>query len=71
DVGAAGVVGLRGGRRGPLAGGVARLGAYAGLGEASGANNRATPPTAGSWPAVLEGFESAYERARDQRRSTT
>ncbi|MEU6725671.1 glycosyltransferase family 4 protein [Nonomuraea wenchangensis] len=71
DFVADGVEGLLGRSLGDLAWAVARLCADAGLREAIAAHNRATPPTAGSWPAVLAGFESAYERARDQRRSTT
>ncbi|TMR94841.1 glycosyltransferase family 4 protein [Nonomuraea basaltis] len=63
-----GTEGLLGRTLGDLARAVARLCADAGLRESIAAYNRATPPAAGSWPTVLEGFERAYERAR--RRTT-
>ncbi|MEU6711569.1 glycosyltransferase family 4 protein [Nonomuraea sp. NPDC046802] len=59
--------GLLGATLGDLARAVARLCADAGLREAIAEHNRATPPAAGSWETVLEGFERAYEQARASR----
>ncbi|WP_312888268.1 glycosyltransferase family 4 protein [Nonomuraea rhodomycinica] len=58
-----GTEGLLGRDLGELAAAVARLSADAELRARITAHNRATPPAAGSWPAVLEGFERAYEQA--------
>lgn len=46
-----------------LAEAVARLCADAALRDRITAHNRVTPPAAGSWPAVLEGFDRAYAEA--------
>ncbi|MGI5287646.1 glycosyltransferase [Nonomuraea polychroma] len=59
-----GVEGLLGRTLGDLARAVARLCVDAGLRASIAAHNRATPPAAGSWPTVLEGFDRAYEQAR-------
>lgn len=58
-----GTEGLLGRTLGDLARAVARLCSDAGLREAIMAYNRATPPVAGSWSGVLEGFDRAYEQA--------
>ncbi|NUW36526.1 glycosyltransferase family 4 protein [Nonomuraea sp. SMC257] len=60
-----GTEGLLGRDLGELAAAVARLSADAGLRARITAHNRATPPAAGTWPAVLEGFEQAYAQAAD------
>ncbi|MEV4162723.1 glycosyltransferase family 4 protein [Nonomuraea dietziae] len=44
---------------------VVRLATDASLRGAVTAHNRATPPAAGSWPLVLEGFDRCYAEARD------
>ncbi|GAA3551535.1 glycosyltransferase family 4 protein [Nonomuraea rosea] len=67
DFVAHGTEGLLGRTLGDLARAVARLCADAGLRESIAAHNRATPPAAGSWPTVLDGFDRAYEQARAQR----
>nr|WP_206067005.1 glycosyltransferase [Nonomuraea sp. FMUSA5-5] len=64
-----GVEGLLGRTLGDLARAVARLCVDAELRESIAAHNRATLPAAGSWPTVLEGFERAYEQARELRAS--
>ncbi len=58
-----GTEGLLGRDLGALAEAVARLATDAALRERITAHNRATPPAAGSWPAVLDGFDRAYEQA--------
>ncbi|KAB8193438.1 glycosyltransferase [Nonomuraea phyllanthi] len=65
-----GTEGLLGRTLGDLARAVARLCVDPGLRESIAAHNRATPPSAGSWPTVLAGFERAYEEARRSRRGT-
>ncbi|MGW3348135.1 glycosyltransferase family 4 protein [Nonomuraea rubra] len=65
-----GTEGLLGRTLGDLAGAVARLCTDAELRESIAAHNRATPPAAGSWPTVLDGFDQAYELARDRRSSS-
>jgi glycosyltransferase involved in cell wall biosynthesis len=65
DFVADGTEGLLGRTLGDLARAVARLCVDRELRESIAAHNRVTPPAAGSWPAVLEGFERAYERARE------
>lgn len=67
DFVADGTEGLLGRTLGDLARAVARLCVDRELRESIAAHNRVTPPGAGSWPAVLEGFERAYERAREGR----
>ncbi|MEV5892149.1 glycosyltransferase family 4 protein [Nonomuraea fuscirosea] len=62
-----GTEGLLGRTLGDLARAVARLCADAGLRASIAAHNRSTPPAAGSWPAVLAGFDAAYEKARGER----
>ncbi|MGP3935463.1 glycosyltransferase family 4 protein [Nonomuraea sp. KM88] len=62
-----GTEGLLGRTPGDLARAVARLCADPGLRESIAAHNRATPPAAGSWPAVIEGFDQAYAQARSMR----
>jgi glycosyltransferase involved in cell wall biosynthesis len=62
-----GVEGLLGRTLGDLSRAVARLCADAGLRESIAAHNRSTPPAAGSWPTVLEGFDQAYQQARAAR----
>ncbi|MEO3794490.1 glycosyltransferase family 4 protein [Nonomuraea sp. B10E15] len=64
-----GTEGLLGRTPGDLARAVARLCADEKLRESIAAHNRATPPAAGSWPAVIEGFDQAYAQARSMRRS--
>lgn len=75
-----GTEGLLGRSLGDLARAVARLCADPALRESIAAHNRSTPPAAGSWPTVLDGFERAYGKARErvrprrpaaQRRKTT
>ncbi|MFC5824292.1 glycosyltransferase [Nonomuraea insulae] len=67
-----GTEGLLGRTFGDLVRVVARLCADAELRETIAAHNRVTPPGAGSWPTVLEGFDGAYEQARSYpRRNTT
>ncbi|MFI6788108.1 glycosyltransferase family 4 protein [Nonomuraea sp. NPDC050383] len=66
-----GTEGLLGRDLGEMAAAVARLCADAGLRDRITAHNRATPPTAGTWPAVLEGFDRAYAEAAQGRFSTT
>ncbi|MFB9201063.1 glycosyltransferase [Nonomuraea spiralis] len=58
-----GTEGLLGRTLGDLAGAVARLCSDAGLRGAIAEHNRSTPPVAGSWAGVLEGFDRAYEQA--------
>jgi glycosyltransferase involved in cell wall biosynthesis len=58
-----GTEGLLGRTLGDLAKAVARLCSEAGLREGIAAYNRATPPVAGAWSSVLEGFDLAYEQA--------
>lgn len=58
-----GTEGLLGRTLGDLAGAVARLCSDAGLRREIAAHNRSTPPVAGSWAGVLEGFDRAYEQA--------
>ncbi|WP_328814325.1 glycosyltransferase [Nonomuraea cypriaca] len=65
-----GTEGLLGRTLGDLARAVARLCVDSGLRESIAAHNRATPPSAGSWPTVLGGFERAYEQAQLRRRTT-
>lgn len=62
-----GTEGLLGRTLGDLARAVARLCAEPGLRASIAAHNRATPPAAGAWPTVLEGFQRAYEQARASR----
>ncbi|MEU8359305.1 glycosyltransferase family 4 protein [Nonomuraea sp. NPDC048882] len=62
-----GTEGLLGRTLGDLARAVARLCADARLRASIAAHNRSTPPAAGSWPAVLAGFDAAYEKARAER----
>ncbi|MEU0571303.1 glycosyltransferase family 4 protein [Nonomuraea sp. NPDC005983] len=50
-----------------LAAAVSRLCTDTALRESISAHNRANPPTAGSWPTVLSGFDAAYARARGAR----
>ncbi|WP_090947167.1 glycosyltransferase family 4 protein [Nonomuraea jiangxiensis] len=64
-----GTEGLLGRTLGDLSRAVARLCVDAELREAMAAHNRSTPPAAGSWPTVLEGFERAYEQAARRSRS--
>ncbi|MEO3873948.1 glycosyltransferase [Nonomuraea sp. B12E4] len=66
-----GTEGLLGRTLGDLSRAVARLCVDAGLREAIAAHNRSTPPAAGSWPTVLEGFEGAYEQAVSRSRRGT
>ncbi|WP_328808007.1 glycosyltransferase [Nonomuraea antri] len=47
-----------------LSGAVARLATDRDLRRRIAAHNRATAPSAGSWPAVLSGFDKAYAQAR-------
>lgn len=61
-----GTEGLLGRTLGDLARAVARLCADGGLRASIAAHNRSTPPAAGSWPAVLAGFDAAYEKARGE-----
>jgi glycosyltransferase involved in cell wall biosynthesis len=63
DFVAHGTEGLLGRDLGALAQAVARLATDAALRERITAHNRETPPSAGSWPAVLDGFDRAYEQA--------
>ncbi|WP_165974983.1 glycosyltransferase family 4 protein [Nonomuraea deserti] len=63
-----GTEGLLGRTPGDLARAVARLCSDPGLRESIAAHNRATPPAAGSWPAVIQGFDQAYAQARSMRR---
>jgi phosphatidylinositol alpha 1,6-mannosyltransferase len=65
-----GAEGLLGRSLGDLARALARLCVDAALRESIAAHNRATPPSAGSWPAVLEGFDRAYDAAAQRRRTT-
>ncbi|WP_084773768.1 glycosyltransferase [Nonomuraea candida] len=58
-----GTEGLLGRTLGDLSRAVARLCVDARLRESIAAHNRSTPPAAGSWAMVLEGFERAYEQA--------
>ncbi|WP_113703969.1 glycosyltransferase family 4 protein, partial [Nonomuraea lactucae] len=58
-----GTEGLLGRDLGDLVGAVARLSTDAALRARITAHNRVTPPAAGSWPAVLEGFDRAYAEA--------
>ncbi|WP_165959476.1 glycosyltransferase [Nonomuraea longispora] len=62
-----GTEGLLGRAPGDLARAVARLCADPGLRGSIAAHNRATPPAAGSWPAVIEGFDRAYAQAMSMR----
>ncbi|WP_090760073.1 glycosyltransferase [Nonomuraea maritima] len=62
-----GTEGLLGRTLGDLARAVARLCRDADLRTSIAAHNRATPPAAGAWPAVLDGFEAAYAQARERR----
>lgn len=71
DFVADGTEGLLGHTLGDLARAVARLCTDAALRESIAAHNRATPPAAGSWPSVLDGFDRAYAEALQPRRSTT
>ncbi|MET7337246.1 glycosyltransferase family 4 protein [Nonomuraea sp. NPDC005650] len=71
DFVADGTEGLLGRTLGDLARAVTRLCTDAELRESIAAHNRATPPAAGSWPAVLDGFDRAYAEALQTRRSTT
>ncbi|MEV0149018.1 MULTISPECIES: glycosyltransferase family 4 protein [unclassified Nonomuraea] len=66
-----GTEGLLGRDLGEMAAAVARLCADAGLRDRITAHNRVTPPTAGTWPAVLEGFDRAYAEAGAQGRFST
>ncbi|MGP4093668.1 glycosyltransferase [Nonomuraea sp. KM90] len=68
-----GTEGLLGRTLGDLARAVARLCVETELRESIAAHNRSTPPGAGSWPTVLDGFDRAYAQAREgqPRRSTT
>ncbi|MEV0387841.1 glycosyltransferase family 4 protein [Nonomuraea sp. NPDC050643] len=59
-----GTEGLLGRTLDDLARAVARLCEDTDLRETIATHNRSTPPAAGSWPVVLEGFERAYEEAR-------
>ncbi|MFI7610107.1 glycosyltransferase [Nonomuraea terrae] len=61
-----GTEGLLGRSLDDLARAVARLCSDAELRASIAAHNRATPPTAGAWPTVLEGFGRAYRQARDR-----
>lgn len=58
-----GVEGLLGRSPAELAAAVARLCSDDDLRLTIAAHNRVTPPTTGSWPAVLEGFDRAYAQA--------
>src|SRR5690606_10298703 len=58
-----GTEGLLGRDSGALAEAVARLCEDRGLRERITRHNRANPPAAGSWPAVLAGFDRAYAEA--------
>ncbi|MGW2216165.1 glycosyltransferase [Nonomuraea sp. NPDC001684] len=58
-----GTEGLLGRTLDDLAGAVARLCSDAGLRREIAAHNRSTPPVAGPWAGVLEGFDRAYEQA--------
>ncbi|TDE57449.1 glycosyltransferase family 1 protein [Nonomuraea mesophila] len=62
-----GTEGLLGRTPGDLARAVARLCADPVLRGSIAAHNRATPPAAGSWPAVIEGFDRAYAQAMSLR----
>jgi glycosyltransferase involved in cell wall biosynthesis len=59
-----GTEGLLGTDLADLAGAVARLCADTGLRRRITAHNRATPPTTGTWPVVLAGFDRAYAQVR-------
>ncbi|MEV0346907.1 glycosyltransferase family 4 protein [Nonomuraea sp. NPDC050680] len=58
-----GTEGLLGRSLGDLAGAVARLATDPELRQRMIAHNRAVPPSAGTWPTVLAGFDRAYAEA--------
>ncbi|MFD1536720.1 glycosyltransferase family 4 protein [Nonomuraea guangzhouensis] len=65
-----GTEGLLGRSLGDLADAVARLATDPELRQRVIAHNRAVPPSAGSWPTVLAGFDQAYAEAIGSSRTT-